>query len=391
MAVSLSAGRTLWRRRRTRRLIVQAAFTAAVALFLLYFVTRALRLDLGLGFMEERAGFAIGHQWVTSYTADESRLDAYVVGVWNTVRLVVTGLVLATLLGVVAGVARLSKNWLVSQLAHVYVEVFRNTPLLIQIIFWYTAVLLRLPGRDRGVHVLDVAFLSNRSLAIPWAFPHGRALPWLFLLVLAGVAAWFVRRRRQRYEDETGRPGYPNALGFATFALLGVVAFVATGMPLDLELPSRLGGDGGGVATIVGGMQVTPEFAALLIALVVYTGSFIAEIVRGSIQALARGQTEAAMALGLNAYQRMTLIILPQALRIMIPPVTNQYLNLTKNSSLAVAIGFPDLVFVGRTIQNNAGQAVPIFLTIMATYLVMSGVIAGLMSALNRRVQLGER
>jgi len=391
MALSLATGRTLWRSRRTRRLITQAAFSLAVALLLLYTAVRAARLDLGLGFLEERAGFAVGHQWLTSYTADQSRIDAYFVGVVNTVRLVIVGLVLATLLGVLAGVARLSKNWLVSRLALVYVEIFRNTPLLIQIVFWYTAVLLRLPSRERGIHLLDVAFLSNRSLAIPWVFPDGRVLPWLALLVPSALAAWFVHRRRRRAEEETGRPGHANALALATLLLLAVAAFLVTGMPLDVETPQRLGGEGVSVLTIVGGMQVTPEFAALLIALVVYTGAFIAEIVRGSIQALPRGQAEAAMAVGLSAYQRMTLVILPQALRIMLPPVTNQYLNLTKNSSLAVAIGFPDLVFVGQTLQNNAGHAVPIFLTIMATYLVMSGLIAALMNALNRRVQLAGR
>ncbi|MEX2229495.1 MAG: ABC transporter permease subunit, partial [Dehalococcoidia bacterium] len=386
MAITFAAGQTLWRRRRTRRLILQAAFATFVALFLVYFALRAANLQLGLGFLNERAGFAIGHQWLTSYEANESRRNAYVVGVFNTVRLVIVGLALATVLGVIAGVARLSTNWLVSRLAFAYVEIFRNTPLLIQIIFWYTAVLLRLPSRERGIHVLDLAFLSNRSLAIPWLFPHGRAVLWLGLLLVAAVVAWLVRRWRIRREDETGEPGRGNTLALLTFAMLAAATFVITGMPLALEVPERLGGTGS-VLTIVGGMQVTPEFAALLIALVVYTGSFIAEIVRGSIQALPRGQTEAAKALGMGGYDRMTLVILPQALRIMIPPLTNQYLNLTKNSSLAVAIGFPDLVFVGRTIQNNAGHAVPIFLTIMATYLVMSGVIATLMNALNRRVR----
>ncbi|MBM3139622.1 MAG: ABC transporter permease subunit [Chloroflexi bacterium] len=381
---------TLWRRRRTRRWIVQSWFGFGVALVLLYVASRATRLQLGLDFMGDRAGFAIGHQWLTDYTGSESRFNAYAVGVFNTVRLVLAGLALATLLGIVAGVARLSKNWLVSRLATAYVEIFRNTPLLIQIIFWYTAVLLQLPNLERGVEVLDVVFLSNRALAVPWAYPEGAFVAWLGALVIAAAASWLAHRWRVATEERTGRPANPNTTALAVFLGIAVVGFVAAGTPLRPELPER-GVAGAGIQTISGGMQVTPEFSALLLALVIYTGAFIAEIVRGSIQALPRGQTEAAMAVGLGGYERMTLVILPQALRIMIPPLTNQYLNLTKNSSLAVAIAYPDLVFVGRTIQNNAGYAVPVFLAIMATYLVMSFLISAIMNWLNRRVPLGGR
>jgi general L-amino acid transport system permease protein len=388
--VTLSQPRLLWQRRRTRRLLIQAAFGVALALLLLYLASRAARIQLGFDFLDDRAGFAISHQWITTYSGNDARVDAYVTGVWNTIRLVAVGLVLAPLLGVVAGVSRLSKNWLVSRLATVYVEVFRNTPLLVQIIFWYTAVILQLPSISRRVVFAETFFLSNRSLAVPWAFPEDitRFAAWVLLLAGSAIAAWSVRRWRVRLEEQTGEPGYANAAAAATFLGLGAAAYVATGFPLDLEIPGRAGGEGGGLRQLLGGMQVTPEFAALLVALVIYTGAFIAEIVRGSIQALPRGQGEAAMALGLSGYQRTTLVILPQALRTMIPPLTNQYLNLTKNSSLAVAIAYPDLVFVARTIQNNAGHAVPMFLVVMATYLVLSLLISVAMNTLNRRVQV---
>jgi len=377
-----------WHRRRTRRLLTQVAFGVLVALILLYLLERALRLDLGFGFLDTRAGFAISHQWWTDFSANQTRLDAFLTGVWNTIRLVAVGLVLATLLGVVAGVSRLSKNWLVAKIALVYVEVFRNTPLLIQIIFWYTAVFLRLPPISEGVQLLDVVFLSNRALAIPWAYPQEGIGIWLVALAGAAVAAWAVRRWRIADEERTGQPGRGNTLAAGLFVLLAAVSYLLTDQPLDLEVPrvnDTVDGVFGGMG---GGLQLSPEFAGLLVALVMYTGAFIAEIVRGSIQALPRGQSEAGEALGLSAYDRTTLVILPQALRIMIPPLTNQYLNLTKNSSLGVAIAYPELFFVGGTIQNNAGHAVPMFLLIMGTYLVMSGVIATAMNALNRRVQL---
>ena len=383
----IDSGRGLWRRRRTQRIVWQSLFAAALGLFIAHLVSRALALDLGFDFLRGPGGFAVSHQWLTGYGSSDSRLDAYLVGVFNTLRLIVVGIALATLLGVLAGVSRLSGNWLVSRLALLYVEVVRNTPLLVQIVFWYTAVLLQLPKIADGVEVAGVSFLSTRALAIPWVEPGGGFRIWLVLLFASVIAAWAVRRRRARHEERSGEASHPNRWASVTFAALALGGFAATGLPLVPGTPALITPEVG-VAHYDGGLQVTPEFAALLLALVIYTGAFIAEIVRGSIQALPRGQTEAAMAVGLSGYQRMTLIILPQALRTMIPPLTNQYLNLTKNSSLAVIIAYPELVFVGRTLINNAGHAVPMFLIIMVTYQLMSLVISALMNALNRRVQL---
>ena len=377
----------LWRQQRTRRYLLQGIFLLLVGLFVAYLVVKAFGLDLDFDFLSGPGGFSIPHQWLTGYEATDSRLTAYVTGIVNTVRLVAVGIVLATIIGVLAGIARLSGNWLVARLASLYVETIRNTPLLVQVIFWYTVVFLELPEIAENRNLFGAFHLSNRALALPFVDSNGDFGIWVIVLLIGGGIAWRVRARLQRQEDETGRARHGTPAALLVFAAVGGLGFVATGAPLSADVPDTSVSDFG-IRTIEGGLQVTPEFAAILVGLVLYTGAFIAEIVRGSIQALPRGQSEAAAAIGLSAYQRMTLVILPQALRIMIPPLTNQYLNLTKNSSLAVAIAFPELVFVGTTIINNIGHAVPVFLLIWATYLGLSLVISVVMNTLNRRVQL---
>lgn len=383
MAVTtVGAGLSLWRNVRVQRFLAQAAFAALLIAFAYYLIDQARDLELGLDFLEGRAGFDISHQFGTSFDRNDSRLDVYIGGVVNTIRLAGVGIALATLLGLVVGVARLSRNWLVSTVAMVYVEAIRNTPLLIQIIFWYIAVVLQLPKIDDAISFFDLAFLSNRALALPWARTADGFGLWLILLVVAALAAVGVRLWRKQRQERTGQPSYPHWFALGTFAAIALVAFAATGGPLNPERP-ELGERGLGYD---GGLQVSPEFFAIMLALVLYTGAFIAEIVRGSIQAVPKGQTEAAAALGLNPFQRLTMVILPQAMRITIPPLTSQYLNLTKNSSLAVAIAFPELVGVGRTIINNTGQAIPMFAIIMATYLLMSLTISLAMNTLHSRL-----
>ena len=377
----------LWRRRRTRRLILQAGFLAVVALVGVYFVARALDLKLDFDFLRGPGGFALSHQWLTDYGPTNTRLDAYGAGVVNTLRLVAVGLVLATVLGTLAGVARLSGNWLLARLATLYVEAVRNTPLLIQIIFWYTAVLLQLPAISENANLFDTVLISNRALALPFVDADGAFGLWVALLAIAAALAWWVRRRLLRRETERGGDRHATSIALLLFAALGGIAFAVSGTPLSADVP-ELGSPAPGISVVTGGVQVTPEFAAVLLGLVIYTGAYIAEIVRGSVQALPRGQSEAAAALGFSGYQRMTLVILPQALRIIIPPLTNQFLNLTKNSSLAVAIAYPDLVLVGTTIINGVGHAVPMFLVIFATYLALSLGISVVMNALNRRVRV---
>ena len=382
--------RRLLRSQRTQRLTIQAVFLGAFALLVLYLIARARTLDLDLGFLRGPAGFGLANEWLFEHNPNASRFDAYLIGVWNSLRLVVLGIATATLLGVAAGVARLSGNWLVARIATLYVESVRNTPLLVQIIFWWLAVFLAMPAIGERRNVLGIVFLSNRGLALPWAITEGLATLWFASIPLAVLASWWVRRTRAAREDRTGRPSYPNAT--ALLVLLAVLAatFLATGLPLRSTTPEIVS-SGASILRYEGGIVITPQFAAVFAALTVYTASFIAEIVRSSIQALPRGQSEAAAALGLNAYQRLTLVILPQALRTMIPPLTNQYLNLTKNSSLAIVVGYSELLFVGNVVINNAGHAVPMFVLVILTYQAMSLVISVAMNTLNNRVQLAGR
>lgn len=391
--VTSSAGRAwpirrLWRTRQSRRLIIQALLGGAALLLLFYFLARAVDLDLSPSFLSSPAGFGLANEWAVSHSSTESRLNAYLIGVWNTVRLITLSIFLATILGVIAGIARLSSNWIVNHLGLLYVETIRNTPLLVQIIFWWIAVFLAMPAVSARRTIFDLVWFSNRGIAIPWPISHNDfALLWLGLLIVAlGVALW-VRHRRIAREDATGEVTMANRWALATFLGIGAVTFVATGLPYRIDAPEVIV-SGVNIQRFSGGLLVTPQFAAVMIALTTYTGAFIAEIVRGSIQALPTGQNEAAQALGFSAYQRMTLIILPQALRIMIPALTNQYLNLTKNSSLAIVVGYSELFFVGIIIVNNAGHAVPMFALIILTYQAMSLLISAGMNYLNRRVRL---
>ncbi len=397
----------LWRNVRVQRFAWQAAFAVlviAIGYVLIDNLTSALgQLDLEVfpfvelkdgfpfidvtqDFLKQRAGFQIGEtSFGFDFDPNDNYTRVYQAGLLNTVKVAVVGIFLATILGVVAGVARLSRNWLVSRVAMVYVETFRNVPLLVQLIFWFTAVILQLPKISESLDVFGVVFISNRAVAIPWADGRAGFGPWLLLLLLGLVVATAVRAFRSRREDRTGRPSHPWWWAFGVFALIAVVAFFATGMPLDFNRPEV------GQTTFTGGLQIKPEFIALLIGLVMYTGTFIAEIVRGSIMAIPKGQTEAAAAVGLNAFQRLRYVILPQAMRIIIPPLTNQYLNLTKNSSLAVAVAFPDLFQVSRVSINQTGQAVPIIALVMLTYLAMSLIISLVMNTLNSRLKWGTR
>jgi general L-amino acid transport system permease protein len=403
----LGAVLALWRNVRVRRFAWQAAFAVlviAVAYVLIDNLTSELDqldlelfpfvklsdgfpfVDVGQDFLKQRAGFGLPEtSFGLEYSGNDSYQQAYMAGLLNTVRVAVIGIFLATVVGVVAGVARLSRNWLVSRVATVYVETFRNVPLLVQLIFWYTAVVLKLPKISDSIDIFGLAFISNRGAALPWADPIAGFGPWLLVLLVGVGLATAVRVVRSRREVHTGRPSHPWWWAFGVFASVAVVAFLATGMPLDFDRPQLE------ERSYVGGLQISAEFTALLIGLVMYTGTFIAEIVRGSIMAIPKGQTEAAAAVGLNALQRLRFVILPQAMRIMIPPLTNQYLNLTKNSSLAVAVAFPDLFRVTRITINQTGQAVPMIALVMLTYLAMSLIISLVMNTLNSRLKWGTR
>lgn len=340
-------------------------------------------IDFSMDFLDRRAGFGLPEtSFGQEYTENNSYGEAYLAGLLNTLRVAIIGIFLASVVGLTAGVARLSSNWLLAKLAAAYVETFRNVPLLVQLIFWYTAVILKLPKIDEDASLFNVILISNRSVALPWVnTTEGFGLWFILLLAVAAisVAVWYFRNRSQ---DTTGKPSYPAWSAAGVFVFLGVAAFFVTGSPMTLNLPELVG------RAHEGGLQFSPEFTALLIGLTLYTGAFIAEVVRGSIQAISKGQTEAASAIGLNGFQRLRLVILPQALTIMIPPLTNQYLNLAKNSSLGVAVAFPDLFRVTKITISQSGQAVPMILLVMVTYLAMSMLISLIMNVMNSRLRI---
>lgn len=385
MAIAASTSRPpLWRNVRVLRVLGQAIFLVLLVIavqqaFLnLQFGVEEQNLDLSFDFLQQRAGFAIKEG--IGYSPNESFLNAFLVGVVNTVRVALVGIVLATVLGLIIGVARLSPNWLVRRIAQLYVEVIRNTPVLVQIIFWYVAVILALPVIEGGLSLWELAFVSNRGTAVAWFRLEDGAGAWALFLLAGAAAGALVWRWRTSVDERTGRPAPRAPWAAGAFLVVAAAGFALSGTPVAADVPEvgRFG--------YAGGLQVSPEYTALLLGLVIYTAAFIAEIVRGSIQAVSKGQKEAAEALGLTPRQQLRLVVLPQALRIAIPPLNSQYLNLTKNSSLALAIGYPEIVSVSNTIINQAARATQMLLLVMATYLVMSLTISAVMNALNRAV-----
>jgi len=332
-------------------------------------------LDLGFDFLRQRAGFGLKEG--ISYHPNQSYIRAIQVGLVNTIRAAAAGIVVASALGLVIGVARLSPNWLVRKIAQVYVETFRNTPLAVQIFIWYFGVVLLLPAIHGGFSVGNAAFLSNRGAAIPWPRGGETAGTWGLFLLGGLLAAGTVRWWRGRVNERTGRPARRFRWSSATFLSIAAAGYVIAGDPIRIDVPEFTG------RGYDGGFQLSPEFAALLLGLVVYTAAFIAEIIRGSILAVSTGQKEAAEALGLTPTHQLRFVVLPQAMRIAIPPLNSQYLNLMKNSSLAVLIAYPDLVFVTRTIANQAGRATQVLLVAMGTYLVLSLTISFVMNLVN--------
>lgn len=324
----------------------------------------------GFGFLARPANFAIGESLIP-YTAADSYFRAFLVGLLNTLRVGVSGVILATLLGTLVGVARLSSNWLAARLATLYVETVRNVPLLLHLFLWYAVITESLPGPRSALEPLPGVFLSNRGLVVP-VLAADPAWPAALLALAVGVVAGLGLRSRWRWA-----PALIPALPLATW--------LAFGAPLAVDAPRLF------AFNFRGGATLSPELLALLTGLTVYTAAFIAEIVRGGIQSVHKGQTEAALALGLSKGQTLRLVILPQALRVIVPPLTSQYLNLLKNSSLAVAIGYPDVVSVLDTAINQTGQAIEGVTLIMAVFLAISLGISALMNWYNRRIALVER
>ncbi len=380
----------IWRNQRFRLVLYQAVALLLVIAIGAYLVSNTLAnleersIRTGFGFLGREAGFRIGES-VIPYDASDSYGRAYVVGILNTLRVSLLGIVLATLIGVLVGMARLSRNWLVVRLASLYVEMVRNVPLLLQLFFWYTVITGLLPSVRQAVQLLPGVYLSKSGLMFPTPVPHPGHPYMAAALVIGCGLAWGYRawaRRRQEVTGQVSRLLLPS-LGLVFGPPL--LAWLVSGAPTTLDVPvfTRF--------TFRGGGGITPEFLSLLAGLVLYTAAFIAENVRGGIQAVPRGQSEAAAALGLRRGTALRLVILPQALRIVIPPTTNQYLNLAKNSSLAVAIGYPDLVAVTNTSLNQNGQAIECIAIMMGVYLTISLSISVAMNVYDRYVALVER
>ncbi|MEG4213911.1 ABC transporter permease subunit [Microcoleus sp. Pol14C6] len=346
-----------------------------------------LGIAFGFDFLNSQASFDIGES-VIPYSPANSYRQAYFVGLINSLRVMGIGIIFATVAGLTVGIARLSDNWLLRNLAGLYVEILRNTPLLLQLFFWYFAVFISLPKLEDNQQMRGPIYLTNRGIAVPWAV----ALPgfeiWVILLTVGVLAAAGLWMWRARVMLEEAKPGRQLFWALGAIGLSAILALIITkNLPFRLDFPRLTP-----ALQIEGGLKLTPEFAALVTGLSLYTGSYIAEIVRAGIQSVSRGQWEAGKSLGLKSGTMMRMVILPQALRVIVPPLTSQYLNLAKNSSLAVAVAYPDVYFVvGSPTLNQTGRAIEAMLIIMVTYLTISLIVSLFMNWYNKTVQIKER
>ncbi|WP_194435043.1 amino acid ABC transporter permease [Vibrio fluminensis] len=374
-----------------RSVAFQIIAVSALAFFVYTIVNNALtNLDsrgiaTGFGFLDQEAGFGIGLSLI-EYDETFSYGRTFWVGLLNTALVSFLGIIVATVLGFAIGIARLSSNWLVSRLAAVYIEIFRNIPLLLQIFFWYFAVLQALPSPKESISLGEAIFVNVRGLFFPAPVMEQGSMVVVGAFVVGIIATIVINIWANNRQKLTGQQTPMFRIAFGLIVVLPVIVYFIMGSPISAEYPELKG------FNFRGGISIIPELAALLLALSIYTASFIAEIVRSGINAVSHGQTEAAMSLGLPRSKTLKLVVLPQALRIIIPPLTSQYLNLTKNSSLAMAIGYPDLVsvFAGTTL-NQTGQAIEIIAMTMGVYLTLSLLTSALMNLYNRKVALVER
>jgi len=380
-----------WRDVRVLAIVSQFVFLAIVLLIGSYLLNNLITnmetkgFAPHLGWLDLRAGYTISES-VISYTPDDTYARALLVGLLNTLMVSVVGIFLATVIGLIVGIARLSTNWLVSKIALAYVELFRNTPVLVQLLVIYFVVFLQMPKVKESIELPLDMYLSQRGFVMPRPEVAPDGAIW-FVFVIIGIAAagtlWFLAGRR----EAAGQPTH-GLRWFAFAAALGLPIlgwFLIPGGPLEFENPEL------GAFNLQGGLRFTPEFLALTVTLALFTAAFIAEIIRGGIQSVGKGQLEAARTIGLTEGEVLRLVILPQALRVIIPPLTSQYLNLIKNSSLAFAVGYADVFNVSRTVSEQTGQPVAVIIIVMAVYLIISLITSVIMNFYNRAVQIHER
>ena len=379
-----------WLNPRVRGVFFQIGVLGLFTLLAWYLISNTLHnienqsIATGFGFINKESAFEIGESLIP-YSSADTYGRALIVGALNTIKVSFIGIVLTVILGTIVGVARLSTNWLVSKLAAIYIEVMQDIPVLLQLFFWYAIFYESFPSPRQALNPVAGLFLTNRgvTMAVLEAHPAHRYM--LIAFLVGCLLAYAIKRWSRKRQERTGQMFPVFWTSLAIIVGLPLAVWAAFGAPLAVDIPELRG------FNFVGGMTLSPEFIALLLGLVLYTAAFVAEVVRAGISAVSKGQTEAAMSIGLRQSQILNLVILPQALRVIIPPLTSQMLNLTKNSSLAVAIGFPDFVSVANTTINQTGQSIEGVALIMAVYLFFSLSTSVFMNWYNKKVKLVER
>ena len=387
---SIPAAVPFWLDPKKRAIFYQIAVWLLTILLAYYLVSNTLvnlekqSIATGWGFLNKESAFEIGESLIP-YSAANTYARALLVGALNTLKVAFIGIVITLVLGTFVGIARLSSNWLVSKLASIYIEVMQDIPILLQLFFWYAMFYEIFPSPRQALNPVKGVFLCNRGLifAVPEAHPAHKYM--LGAFIISCILVFFLRRWAKTRQAKTGRAFPIFRISLGMMILLPLITWLAFGRPLNMSVPELSG------FNFKGGTTMSPEFIALLLGLVLYTAAFVAEVVRAGIQSVGRGQREAAMSIGLKQSHVLNLVILPQALRVIIPPLTSQMLNLTKNSSLAVAIGFPDFVSVANTTINQTGQSIEGVALIMAVYLIFSLSTSAFMNWYNKRVALVER
>lgn len=390
MNINSSEHISFWYDPDKRSVIYQIGAACLFAFVAWYLVSNTLTnlesqsIATGFGFLEKEAAFEIGESLI-SYSAADTYMKALVVGFLNTLLVAFIGIILTVILGTFIGIARLSTNWLVNKCAAAYIELFQDIPVLLQLFFWYAFFYEMLPGPRQAVSPFSGLYLCNRGLifGIPAAHPAFKYMA--VSVIIAGIGIFFLKKWAKKRQNLTGKAFPVFYTSMAMVLGFPFLCWLLGGAPTEMNIPVLKG------FNFKGGLAISPEFAALLLGLVLYTAAFVAEVVRAGIQSVSKGQTEAAMAIGLKPGQVLNLIILPQALRVIIPPLTSQMLNLTKNSSLAVAIGYPDFVSVAGTAINQTGQAIEGVLLIMVCYLIFSLSTSAFMNWYNKKMKLVER
>ncbi|AYV65822.1 amino acid ABC transporter permease [Niallia circulans] len=390
MEMKKTTSTPLWRNRKVVPIISQIIFVLIVGIVIAFMVRNVISgleqigLVLGLDYLNLKASFPIAES-IISYTPDDPYTRALLVGLLNTLKVSVFGIILATIIGVIVGVARLSNNWLVRKVATVYVEIFRNTPLLVQIFIWNFAVFLPMPKIQDAISVGPFYF-SNRGASIPWFTLQDNTLIWLVILIFLIAGSIILFKKLTKVSIESGKSTYPFISSVGLIVIGTIIIYIILGNgPLGFSVPVFNGN------SFEGGTSLSIGFMSVLVALTIYTSTYISEIVRAGIMGVPKGQTEAAKALGFKSHTALRLIIFPQAIRIIIPPLTSQYLNLIKNSSLAMAVAYQDIVGIGNTIINQTGHTLETLLIVISVYLLFSLTTSLLMNIFNKKFQLVER